>query len=160
MNGAAEPAESIVTPPLPRAKPRAAPSAWAINVMLVDDDPADSSLVIDALKRHPRVGGALSYGDPERALSSLASGKRCPDLILLDISMPKTDGFAFLRAMEEMPSVRNTPVVLLTTSRFKRDVDHARGTIACGYIVKPDNFEELRRRLDAVVKQTISGKWS
>lgn len=144
----------------PKSKPRPAPHAWGINVMLVDDDPADANLIVGLLQRHPSVGAAVAYHQPDQALADIAAGWRQPDLILLDINMPKTNGFTFIEALAKMAHARNTPVVFLTTSCFARDVEQAREARACAYIVKPESFDELRRRLDAAVKQTISGKWS
>jgi len=140
--------------------PRSALNAWRINVMLVDDDEADASLVIDILNRHRNVGSAEVYHRAGDALTELASGRRRPDLILLDINMPLVDGFQFLDVLSAIPDVRRTPVVMLTTSRFARDVERARGSMACGYIVKPDSFGDLKKRLDATITQAISGKWS
>jgi CheY-like chemotaxis protein len=148
------------TPTRQHPKPRAAPNAWRISVVVVDDDPADSSLIVDVLQRHPKVGSVTAYHRPEEALAALADGKRQPDLILLDISMPKINGFKFVEMIDLAPRVRQTPIVYLTTSRFARDVQQARETSACAYIVKPESFDELRQRLDAAIKQTISGKWS
>jgi two-component system sensor histidine kinase ChiS len=146
--------------PRSRRRPRAALNAWAINVLLVEDDPADSAIVLDVLNRHPNVAAASAFNAPDTALFHLATGKYRPDLILLDIMMPKVDGFKFLDALQRISSVRDTPVVMLTTSRFMRDVEQARVSAACGYIVKPDSYGELKARLDSAVKQAISGKWS
>jgi DNA-binding response OmpR family regulator len=74
--------------------------------------------------------------------------------------MPKMNGFAFRTALDELAHARRVPVVFLTTSGFARDVEHARDAGACGYIVKPESFDELRRRVDVAIKQAISGKWS
>src|SRR4029077_15565037 len=144
----------------PKPKVRAAAQSWGLNVMLVDDDAADASLIIGLLQRHPSVGAANVYHEPDRALADIAAGWRQPDLILLDINMPKTNGFAFIAALAKMEHARTIPVVFLTTSNFARDVEQARLAQACGYIVKPESFDDLRRRLDAAVKQTINGKWS
>lgn len=143
-----------------RPKPLSTPRAWGVNVMLVDDDPADASLVRNALQRNPNVGAATVYHDPQKALAAITLGQLQPDLIFLDISMPKTNGFAFLDALGQIAHARDIPVAFLTTSGFVRDVEHARETMARAYIVKPESLDDLRRRLDAVIKQTMSGKWS
>jgi CheY-like chemotaxis protein len=140
--------------------PRAALNAWRISVMLVDDDEADASLVVDILKRHRNVGSTEVFHRAGDALTELVSGRRRPDLILLDINMPLVDGFKFMEVLNAIPDARRTPVVMLTTSRFARDVDRARQSTACGYIVKPDSYADLKKRLDATITQAISGKWS
>lgn len=128
--------------------------------MLVDDDEADASLVVEILQRNRNVGATEVFHKPGEALNELASGRRRPDLILLDINMPVVDGFKFLDVVDAIADVRRTPVVMLTTSRFARDVQRARDSAACAYIVKPDSFSDLKKRIDAAVAQTISGKWS
>lgn len=151
--GAAD--EEVLGAPIRRAQP--ALNSWAINVLLVDDDEADSSLVLGVLRRHPNVASAVAIASPEEALAQLATGKLRPNLILLDVQMPRINGFKFVEAMDEILSLRSTPVVMLTTSRFERDVEQARRICVSGYIVKPDSEEDLRKRLNAAIKQAISG---
>ncbi|MES1199898.1 MAG: response regulator [Pseudomonadota bacterium] len=129
-------------------------------MLLIDDDAADSSLVLGALRHNSQVGSVFSYHEPETALKELSEGRRRPDLILLDINMPKMDGFTFIERLNAIPYASETPVVFLTTSRFVQDVQRARASVACAYIAKPDSFDELKRRIDLVVGQAISGKWS
>ena len=155
-----EPEEDQELAPRGKRRPRIAFNAWAINVLVIEDDPADASIVLDVLRRHPNVASANAFQEPDTALFHLATGRYRPDLILLDILMPKVNGFKFLEALESIPLVRDTPVVMLTTSRYMRDVEQARSSPACGYIVKPDSYSELKTRLDGAVKQAISGKWS
>jgi CheY-like chemotaxis protein len=97
---------------------------------------------------------------PDVALFQLAQGWLRPNLILLDIHMPKLDGFTFLEALREIPRMQDTPVVLLTTSRHARDVELARERDVCSYVVKPDSYEELRARINSVVNQALTGRWS
>src|SRR5262249_54875679 len=95
----------------PVARPRAATNAWRISVLLVDDDAADANLVLDILQHHPKVGAADAFAEPDKALAELSSGRRRPDLIFLDINMPKVDGFTFAEELERIPHMRGTPVV-------------------------------------------------
>jgi CheY-like chemotaxis protein len=132
---------------------------WKINVLVVDDDAADTSLMLEALRFHPRVASAEATDAPDDALMLLAQGRLRPNLILLDISMPKVNGFRFIRALREIPWMRTIPVVMMTTSRFSRDVDHARDLGVCRYVVKPDSYPELEAQIDLVVRQCLAG-WS
>jgi CheY-like chemotaxis protein len=150
--------ESFVAPLGPR--PRAALEPCSIRVLLVEDDPADANMVMDVLQRHPNVGAATLFQAPDEALFQLAAGSYLPDLILLDIRMPKVNGFTFMEALARIPGARDTPVVILTTSRFMRDMEKARAHQARGYIVKPDCYRDLKSELDGAVKQAISGQWS
>lgn len=133
---------------------------WAIDVLLVEDDEADRALILDVLKRNADVRSVQATDAPDKILFDLATGRCRPDLILLDIHMPKVNGFRFLEALRNVPAMRATPVVLLTTSRLARDVAEARASSAALYVVKPDTYEELQARLGGVVKQAVSGVWS
>jgi CheY-like chemotaxis protein len=132
---------------------------WTINVLLVDDDAADTSLIADALKRHPGVSAFRSSSDPYGVLRELAEGRIEPDLLLLDICMPHMDGFAFLKRMREIPECEATPVVLLTTSGLRRDAEEAMASTAVSYVIKPPGFTQLQARLDTAIRRTIAGDW-
>jgi DNA-binding response OmpR family regulator len=140
--------------------PAALMTGWTINILVVEDDPADGSLIMSALTRHPDVAFARLASDPEIALKRIADGTFQPDLILLDINMPKMNGFVFADELRRHPSSVNTPVAFLTTSRHARDIEAARHRDVCSYIVKPDTFADLQARLDVVIKRVKSHDWS
>ena len=135
---------------------RPAARLWGINVLLVEDDAADTSLILSALQRHPNVSAAHAADTPVLALRQLSSGFLTPNLILLDIHMPRMNGFEFLDELRKLPSMRDTPVVFLTTSGLAKDVVGARWSSALAYVVKPDSFSELQLRLDRVIKRVLS----
>lgn len=130
---------------------------WTLAVLTVDDDVADSSLIVEALRRNPHVREATAASAPEQALFQLAEGLLRPDLILLDIHMPRVNGFTFLRALRQAPWLARLPVVLLTTSGYAQDVERAQESDVLSYIVKPDTFDELRVRIDTVIRQMVVG---
>jgi CheY-like chemotaxis protein len=144
----------------PPRGPGLGPRRWNINVLLVEDDAADTSLILNVLKRHPNVASAHAVDAPDVALRQLAAGQGVPDLILLDLHMPRINGFVFLERLREIPRMAETPVVFLTTSALAKDVLEAKQTTASLYMVKPDTYFELQTRLDGVVKRAISGAWS
>jgi len=142
-------------------RPEAPPPRQAsnVNILLVEDDPADISLILNALRRHPLVSTVSAADAPDIALIQLESGHLKPDLILLDIHMPRVNGFQFLERLRRIKAMAKTPVVFLTTSYRITDVMEARRGTASFYVVKPDTFGELQERLDAVVKRAASGGW-
>jgi two-component system response regulator AdeR len=146
--------------PSPEFTPRPPSRSWSLNVLLVDDDVADTCLILNVLKRHPQVSAAHATDAPEFALRQLEFGRLRPDLVLLDIHMPKVDGFTFLSQMREIDSVATVPVVFLTTSCLSSDVLRARGASASSYVIKPEGYFELQSRLNAVVRQAATGRWS
>ena len=133
---------------------------WNLNVLLVEDDAADTSLIMGVLKHHPDVASAQALDAPDVALRQLGAGRLRPDLVLLDVQMPKLNGFSFLAGMRHVPGMADTPVVFLTTSSLTKDVMRALDSSAALYVVKPDTLAELQFRLDGVIKRAVSGVWS
>ena len=150
--------QSLERPWVAELKPPLA--RWSINVLLVEDDAADANLILNVLERNPDVATAHALDKPDVALRMLASGALEPDLILLDIHMPRIDGFRFVERLRRIPSMVDTPVVFLTSSRLASDVEAARDLSVLVYVVKPDTFGDLQARLDVVVKRIKSGVWS
>ena len=145
----------------PPGETRRTGRVWNLNVLLVDDDVADTALIMNVLTRHPNVSNAHATDAPEFALRQLAKGSPIrPDLVLLDIHMPRLDGFEFLRAMRQIPSVSGVPVVFLTSSGLSTDVAKAMATTASLYVVKPPTYFDLQARLNGVLRQAASGRWS
>jgi len=153
-----QPEGIIVHKQRPSPRPGLSLNVWRVNVLLVEDDAADSELIQRALKRHPDIGTVTVHSSPIDALDQLHVPAYRPTLILLDIHMPKIDGFQFLELMREIPEMADVPVVFLTTSRSVRDVEGARGSTACGYLIKPDRYEELEAALHNLLKQAVAGK--
>lgn len=143
-----------------RVEPRTMRQFWHLDVLLVEDDAADTSLILDVLKRHPKVVAANAVDSPEVALRALAAVRKKPDLIFLDIHMPRMNGFQFLEAMRRLPELDRTPVVFLTTSALAKDVLSAKESTASLYVIKPDTLSELESRLDSVIRRALSGAWS
>lgn len=139
-----------------RRGPQVQRRPWSITVLVVEDDLADATLILDVLRRHPGVAGAHASDAPDLVLRELGAGQLTPDLVLLDIRMPRLDGFVFLDRMRRIPAMEVTPVVFLTTSALASDVIEARHSSASSYIVKPDTYEELRQRIDRVIKRILS----
>jgi CheY-like chemotaxis protein len=133
---------------------------WSLNVLVIDDDVADTELILSVLKRHPDVSAVRAADSPELALRQFAGGHHLrPDLILLDIQMPRMNGFAFLAAMRRIPAVAHVPVVFLTTSKLASDVARMKDSSASLYVIKPDSYFELQARLNGVLKRATSGRW-
>src|ERR1700722_7646821 len=103
-----------------------APRAVDVSVLLVEDDPADAGLILNVLNRHPRVSAVSAANAPDIALIQLESGHLRPDLILLDIHMPRVNGFQFLERLRRIKAMAKTTVVFLTSSCRTTDVMEAR----------------------------------
>jgi len=119
-----------------------------IQILMVEDNPDDIELTVEALK-DARVGNILSVvKDGEEALSYLhCRGKYQqavrPDLILLDLNMPKKNGRDVLREIKNDPHLKRIPVVILTTSQAEEDILHTYDLHANCYITKPVDFNQF-----------------
>jgi DNA-binding response OmpR family regulator len=147
------------SPPESRARQLGPQPAWRLNVLLVDDDPADTSLVVSALAGHPYIAGVRTVDEPVLALRQFLVGYKLPDLVLLDVHMPRLDGFEFLEGLRRIPGMVSVPVIFLTTSGQEKDILAYRGSSASMYVVKPDTFGELQTRMDGIVDRAVSGAW-
>jgi len=119
-----------------------------IQILLVEDNPGDVRLTIEALKEG-KVSNTLSVArDGVEALSFLRRegphGKAVrPDLILLDLNLPKKDGREVLAEIKDDSSLRRIPVVVLTTSKAEEDILRTYDLHANCYITKPVDLEQF-----------------
>ncbi len=127
-----------------------------IEVLLVEDDPGDVLMTREAFADH-KVANRLSVvSDGVSALEFLRKeGEHAeaptPDLILLDLNLPRMDGREVLAAVKEDPRLRQIPVVVLTTSEAEEDVLRSYALHANAYVTKPvdfDRFIDVVRQID------------
>lgn len=120
-----------------------------LEILVVDDNEDDVLLLQESLRDLPTVNLVHAVHDGEEALTFLRregryAGARRPGLVLLDINMPKKNGFEVLAEMKTDPLLRTIPVVILTTSSRDADVVTAYGGGACSFVTKPVNFDRLK----------------
>ena len=120
------------------------------HILLVDDDPYTVSLLALQLQREAHVVHIVNSG--ERALASTVSSE--PDLIVLDLVLPDTDGITVLRQLRSAPTTRHIPVILLTGPKFIRDRITGLEIGADDCVDKPFNPRELLLRIQAVLRRT------
>lgn len=120
----------------------------AIEILLVEDNPGDVRLTEEALKEGKVVNRLNVVPDGVEALAYLRkegeyASAETPDLILLDLNLPKKDGREVLAEVKEDPELRMIPVVVLTTSRDEQDILKSYDLHANCYITKPVDFEQF-----------------
>lgn len=114
-----------------------------INILLIEDNPGDIELVRTGFE-DARVSNHLHViEDGKAALDFINAGRDLPDLILLDINLPKVDGFEILAAVREHEASRNIPVIMLTSSEADEDVARSYRYCANSYVTKPVDFDKF-----------------
>ncbi len=130
-----------------------------IRILLVEDNEGDILLTLEALKE-ARIGNEVDVvKDGDKAIQFLKKEKefkdaRTPELILLDINLPRMDGFEVLSIIKNDDSLSVIPVIMLTTSDSEKDILECYQHHANCYITKPVNFENFMN-----VIQTIKDFW-
>ncbi|HUG21411.1 response regulator [Piscinibacter sp.] len=126
-----------------------------IEILMVEDNPGDVRLTREALKGGKVWNEIHVVADGVAALDFLhhrAPYEEAirPDLVLLDLNLPKKDGREVLAAMKADESLKTIPVVILTTSQAEEDVIRAYNLHANCYVTKPVDFEQFTRIVQAI----------
>jgi len=119
-----------------------------IDILLVEDNPGDIRLTIEAFKEGKCTNNLHVVKDGEAAMHFLRKMDRYsdaprPDLILLDLNLPKRDGRSILEEIKTDPDLKRIPVVILTTSKAEEDILRTYDLHANCYITKPVDIEEF-----------------
>jgi chemotaxis family two-component system response regulator Rcp1 len=125
------------------------------QVLLVEDNPADLNLASEALAQSRCPNHVCSVVDGVEAIAFLQrQGKYAeelrPDLVLLDLSLPRKDGRAVLAVIKADPALRMTPVVVFSTSEAPQDISLSYELGANGYVCKPGTLHEYLAAIQAI----------
>lgn len=143
-----------------------------INVLLVEDNPGDAELTRQSLEASKLSVHLTVVDDGEKALKYLRRAAPYqkadkPDLVLLDLNLPKLPGGEVLKAMKGDKALRGIPVVVLTTSEEESEISRCYAEGANCYVVKPVDFKSFMGIVSAieefwfsVVKLNEAGKTS
>ncbi|QEW05838.1 response regulator [Nitrincola iocasae] len=118
------------------------------RVLLVEDEPADAHLIRLAFEENNLLVDLRHVSDGVEAFSFLRrqsgySDEAQPDLILLDLNMPRMNGLQFLEKIKQEVAFRHIPVVVLTTSDSESDIIRSYDLGASGYVVKPVDIDDF-----------------
>jgi len=127
-----------------------------IEILLVEDNPGDARLAAEALKENKVRNNLYHAKDGVEAMDFLRrrgeyAGVPVPDLILLDLNLPRKDGREVLEEIKDDPELRLIPVVVLTTSAAERDLIRTYDLHANAYVIKPidlNRFIEVVRAIE------------
>jgi two-component system, chemotaxis family, response regulator Rcp1 len=119
-----------------------------VQILLVEDNDGDVFLTRKAFQKAKVANHINVARDGEMALNVMRGDEgfgpaQIPDIVLLDINLPKKDGKQVLQEMKEDPNLRRIPVVILSSSKAEQDVLQSYDLQASGYIIKPLDFEQF-----------------
>jgi CheY-like chemotaxis protein len=126
-----------------------------IDILLVEDNPGDSRLAEEALKESKIRNNLAIVGDGEEAIMYLKKegkylGVLRPELILLDLNLPKKDGREVLKEIKESEGFKRIPVVILTTSKAEEDILKTYNLHANCYITKPIDLNQFIKVIKSI----------
>ena len=127
------------------------------TLLVADDNPDDRLLVQEAwhevspielylVENGEELMDFLYHRGPYAGLTALS----LPSLILLDLNMPRKNGHEALQEIKGVPNLKKIPVIVLTTSTLKSDIDRSYELGASGHITKPNSFDELIEQMQAL----------
>jgi CheY-like chemotaxis protein len=131
----------------------------SVEILLVEDNPGDVRLTVEAMREGEVPNNIEVVNDGVEAIAYLRkegkyAGKTRPDMIVLDLNLPRKDGREVLSEIKQDPSLRRIPVMVLTTSEAEQDIQRVYDLHANCYITKPVNLEQF---FDMV--KTIKSFW-
>lgn len=125
-------------------------------ILLVEDNNVDAMAVKRALSELNVPNKLVHHLDGEIAINYLKETiNKSPCVILLDLNMPKMNGFDFLTAVKADAELKQIPIIMLTSSNEESDKEKCFELCAAGYIVKPANYEEFFE-----IMKTLNAYWT
>ena len=129
--------------------------AKSFVILMIDDDEEDFMLVADALKSKQLEVDLYWAESGENAMDFLLrrgeyTASPLPDLILLDLNMPRKDGFGVLMDLKAHPDLRKIPVVILTSSSDEKQVSRGYNVGASSFMLKPITFDEMANAMQSL----------
>ena len=126
-----------------------------VNILLVDDDEGDVILTRKAFEKQKIINSIVSASDGVIAMQMLRregeySDSVRPDLILLDLNMPRKDGRETLAEIKADPNLRSIPVIVMTTSEADRDIMQSYDLQASCYITKPVDLAQFSKIIESL----------
>ncbi len=127
----------------------------AVDILLVEDNAGDARLVQEAFSESEFNSKLNIVRDGEEALAYLKkegqyNGKVMPDLILLDLNMPKKDGRVVLDEIKRDPLLKHIPVIVLTTSESQQDISMSYKLHANCYVTKPIDLDHFMKVIEYI----------
>ena len=124
------------------------------EIFLIDDDRDDTEIFREALESMDRDLLYSSAINPIEALKDLRESDKYPDIIFLDINMPRMNGYEFLRSVKNTKGLKEVPVILMSDPKKEFIIPHIKQYDKVGYMAKPLSFSGLKSSLKQVLEIT------
>ena len=130
------------------------------NVLIVDDDEDDCALIAETLQEiDKKIICELKF-DGRSALAHIIDAENLPDIIFLDLHMPRMNGIELLNELKADPAISDIPVVICTDSKMATEMDECKKLGAAHFIMKPASFVllkyEIRKALKSIANSLVS----
>ncbi len=132
-----------------------------VRILMVEDNPMDALLTVEILSESEKNSyqtdivkdgiEAISYLHKRNGYEKTLR----PDLILLDLNLPRLHGFDFLTKIKTEPQLKTIPVCIFTTSEAEEDIEKAKELKANGYLIKPLDLDEFESQLSGIVANVL-----
>jgi CheY-like chemotaxis protein len=127
------------------------------TIILADDDRDDIEMFCEVLETVNENMHCICAENGDRTLKLLNEINEKPDLIFLDINMPVMNGWECLKFIKSNTDYKDIPVIMISTSSYKNDMDKASDLGAVGYFVKPNDYNDLKYLLQTITSNLESG---
>lgn len=128
----------------------------SLTILLVEDNPADARLIMEFFKDINIKNGLHIVHDGMEAMEFLFQqcksdmDKYCPDLVILDLNLPRMSGREILKEIKEDNDLKTIPVLILTTSDASEDIKECYNHYANCYLIKPVDFDEFSKVMESI----------
>jgi CheY-like chemotaxis protein len=114
-----------------------------IEILLIEDNLGDIELVREGFEEARVANNLRTIVDGQEAIDFFMKGEDLPDIVLLDINLPKASGFEILETIRSQPHSLDIPVIMLTSSEADSDVVKSYQNTANSYVTKPVDFDKF-----------------
>jgi CheY-like chemotaxis protein len=121
------------------------------QLLIIDDDPEDQEIFMEAVKEIDASIQCHTCNNGEDALTELENGPTAPDLIFLDLNMPRLNGKQVLKEIKNRKSLQTLPIIMYSTSFAPRDIDEINKLGAVFHLLKPSKFGDLCKALKDIL---------
>ncbi|NVN19427.1 response regulator [Muricauda sp. HICW] len=121
-------------------------------ILFIEDDAIETMKFQRTMSKLETKHSLIEAKNGEEALAYLESGKSLPDIILLDLNMPRMNGIEFLGILKQHDKIKYLPTIVLTTSENRDDLLECYKIGIAGYVIKPLKYEDYETKLKTVIE--------